>query len=125
MAAVDMAETAALLEKKAGRKPSRTDVLSYLMYPDVYLKFAKALQSYGDLEALPTPQFFYGMERGEEIMVDIEPGKTLVIKFMTVSEPHPDGYRTVFFELNGQPREANVVDKSLKARLFDEREPNN
>ncbi len=114
LAPVDMAEATALLEKKLGRKPSRTDVLSYLMYPDVYLKFAKALQSYGDLEALPTPQFFYGMERGEEIMVDIEPGKTLVIKFMTVSEPHPDGYRTVFFELNGQPREANVVDRSLK-----------
>ncbi len=114
LASVDMAETAALVEKKIGRKPSRTDVLSYLMYPDVYLKFAKALQSYGDLEALPTPQFFYGMERGEEIMVDIEPGKTLVIKFLAVSDPHPDGYRTVFFELNGQPREANIVDKSLK-----------
>ena len=114
LASVDMAETAAQVEKKIGRKPSRTDVLSYLMYPDVYLKFAKALQSYGDLEALPTPQFFYGMERGEEIMVDIEPGKTLVIKFLAVSDPHPDGYRTVFFELNGQPREANIVDKSLK-----------
>ena len=114
LAAVDMVETAALVEKKIGRKPSRTDILSYLMYPDVYLKFAKALQNYGDLEALPTPQFFYGMERGEEIMVDIEPGKTLVIKFLAVSDPHPDGYRTVFFELNGQPREANIVDKSLK-----------
>ena len=88
---------------------------SYLMYPDVFLKFAKAHASYGDLEALPTPQFFFGMERGEEIMVDIEPGKALVIKFMTVSEPHPEGYRTVFFELNGQPREVNIVDKSLKA----------
>ena len=114
LAPIDLAETMALIEKKIGRKPSRTDLLSYLMYPDVFLKFAKALQSFGDLEALPTPQFFFGMERGEEIMVDIEPGKTLVIKFMTVSEPHVEGYRTVFFELNGQPREVNIVDKSLK-----------
>ena len=60
------------------------------------------------------PQFFYGMQSGEEIAVDIEPGKTLVIKFWTISEPHPDGRRTVFFELNGQPREAIVRDESLK-----------
>ena len=51
---------------------------------------------------LPTPQFFYGMQSGDEIAVDIEPGKTLVIKFLTISEPNPDGRRTVFFELNGQ-----------------------
>ena len=57
--------------------------------------------------------FFYGMERGEEIAVELEPGKTLIIKFLTVGEPHPDGTRTVFFELNGQPREVNVRDRSL------------
>jgi pyruvate carboxylase len=55
------------------------------------------------------------MQRGEEITVDLEPGKTLVIKLLTIGEPHLEGYRTVFFELNGQPREVNIVDKSLKA----------
>ncbi len=66
---------------------------------------------------LPTPVFFYGMEPGEEISVDIEPGKTLIIKFLTVGDPHPDGRRLVFFELNGQPREVVVLDRSLAAEV--------
>ena len=112
---VDLKETEATIEKKIGRKPSRTDVLSYLMYPEVFTKFAQSHQQYGDLEALPTPQFFYGMKRGEEIAVEIEPGKSLILKFQTTSDPHPDGTRTVFFDLNGQPREVVVRDRSLIA----------
>jgi pyruvate carboxylase len=102
------------MEKKIGRRPAPDEVLSYLMYPDVFLKFAKARQTYGDVEVLPTPQFYYGMERGDEIAVELEPGKALVIKFLTVGEPHPDGTRTVFFELNGQPREVTVRDRKLE-----------
>jgi pyruvate carboxylase len=114
--AVDMKHTAEVVEKKTSHKPSHDQVLSYLMYPDVYVRFAKAQQTFGDVEALPTPQFFYGMQTGEEIAVDIEPGKRLVIKFLTVSDPHPDGKRTVFFELNGQPREVSVRDRSLEVK---------
>jgi pyruvate carboxylase len=114
LAAVHLAEASETLEKKSGHKPSRTDLMSYLMYPEVFLKFAKNRQSWGDVEVLPTPQFFYGMEKGMEISVEIEPGKSLIIKFLAVSEAHPDGSRTVFFELNGQPREVNVRDKSLQ-----------
>ncbi|MDX2266486.1 MAG: pyruvate carboxylase [Bryobacter sp.] len=94
---------------------SRTDLLSSIMYPDVFAKFAKARATYGDIEVLPSTAFFYGMTRGEEITFDLEPGKTLIVKYLTTSEPHPDGTRTVFFELNGQPREVQVRDKSLKA----------
>ena len=54
------------------------------------------------------------MQQGEEIALDLEPGKTLIVKFLTVSDPHPDATRTVFFELNGQPREVTVRDKTLK-----------
>ena len=114
---VDFEETAAMLGRKIGHEPAPDEVLSYLMYPDVFLKFAKARQSYGNVEVLPTPQFFYGMEKGDEIAVELEPGKALVIKFLTVGEPHPDGFRTVFFELNGQPREVNVRDKSLEVKV--------
>jgi pyruvate carboxylase len=113
---VDLEETAEEVEKKIGRKPSRDETLSYLMYPEVFVKYAKARQNWGDVETLPTPQFYYGMERGSDVTVELEPGKTLAIKFLTVGEPHPDGARTVFFELNGQPREVSVRDRSLEVK---------
>ena len=68
------------------------------------------------MDVLPTPQFYYGMERASEVSVELEPGKSLIIKFLTVGEPHPDGTRTVFFELNGQPREITVRDRKLDAK---------
>src|SRR5204863_3356176 len=92
----------------------QTDLMSYLMYPEVFLKFAKVRAAHGDVEVLPSPQFFYGMQKGEEISFDLEPGKTLIVKFLTTSEPHPDGTRTLFFELNGQPREVNIRDRALR-----------
>ncbi len=115
LASANFDETRALIDKKTGAKPSDTDLMSYLMYPDVYTKFAKARASYGDLTVLPTPPFFYGMNIGDEIAVELEPGKTLVVKLLAVGEPHPDGHRTVFFELNGQPREVTLRDKKIKA----------
>jgi pyruvate carboxylase len=114
---VNLEETALAVEKKIGRKPEPDEVLSYLMYPDVFLKFARARQNWGDVDVLPTPQFYYGMEKGEDIAVELEPGKALVIKFLTVGEPHPDGTRTVFFELNGQPREVSVRDRTLQVTV--------
>jgi pyruvate carboxylase len=110
----DLKATAAAIEKKIGRKPVHDEILSYLMYPDVFLKFAKARQNWGDVDVLPTPQFHFGMDRGSDIAVELEPGKALVIKFLTVGEPHPDGTRTVFFELNGQPREVTIRDRQLE-----------
>jgi pyruvate carboxylase len=113
--AVDLEEAGQQAEKRTGAKPARTDLMSYLMYPEVYVKFDKARAAYGELDVLPSPQFFYGMEKGDEVTVELEPGKTLYLKFLTVSEPHPDGTRTVFFELNGQPREVTIRDQSLKS----------
>jgi pyruvate carboxylase len=98
-----------------GREPNRRDALSYLLYPKVYQEYTSHARTYSDTSVLPTPVFFYGQESGEEISVDIEEGKTLIIKFLTISEPHADGTRTVFFELNGQPRDVSVVDRSLEA----------
>ena len=119
LAPVDLEETSASLREKTGHDVSRTDLLSYLMYPQVFLSFDQKRQLYGDVSVLPTPQFYYGMEPGEEILVELEPGKTLIIKFLTVGEPHPEGKRTVFFELNGQPREVTIQDESLKAQTVE------
>jgi pyruvate carboxylase len=87
------------------------------MYPDVFLKFERTRHNFGDLDTLPTPPFFFGMRSGEEVTVELEAGKTLFIKYLATGAPHADGYRTVFFELNGQPREVNVRDRSLKAKV--------
>ena len=110
--AVDFREVAREIESEIGRAPAHDEVLSFVMYRDVFVKFARAQRSYGDPGVLPTKPFFYGMQTGEEITVEIEPGKTLVVKFLTVSDLRPDGHRTVFFELNGQPREVAVRDRS-------------
>ncbi len=117
LAPVDFDQTTAAVEKKLGHKISHTDLLSYLMYPDVFVKFARARSSYGHVDVLPTPQFFYGLEPGEEIPIEIEPGKVLIVKFLTLSDPQPDGTRTVFYELNGQPREVSIRDASRKAAV--------
>jgi pyruvate carboxylase len=102
------------LESTVGHPIRRDDLLSYLLYPEVFLKFDKFRQTYSDVGVLPTPVFFYGLKSGEEITVEIESGKTLIIKFLTISDAHPDGTRTLFFELNGQPREVNVRDRALR-----------
>ena len=115
MPAADFDAVTRQLEKELGHKTRRDQVLSYLLYPKVYLDFAKIRRDSSDVGVLPTPMFFYGMEVGQEVAVDIEPGKTLIVKFLTIGDPHPDGTRTVFFELNGQPREVNIRDQSLKS----------
>ena len=114
MPAADFTAEKEALEKKTGHPIVNEDLLSYLLYPEVFLKFDKFRQVHGDVSVLPTPPFFYGLKSGEEITVSIEAGKTLIIKYMTASEAHPDGTRTLFFELNGQPREVNVRDRSLR-----------
>ena len=103
------------------------DLASYLMYPKVWLDYAKDRKQYGDVGILPTPVFFYGMEPGQEISVDLERGKTLIVRFIAVSDVHEDGTKTVFFELNGQPREVRVADRSQVPRSLPQRkaEPGN
>jgi pyruvate carboxylase len=111
----DFAKAKADLAPKLNRAPTEQDVVSYLLYPKVFADFAAAQAQYSDLSVLPTPVFFYGMEKGDEASIEIEPGKTLIVKFLTVGDPQPDGRRVVYFELNGQPREVIVVDKTLGA----------
>lgn len=87
--------------------------VTHILYPKVYEEFVQNRKQFGDLSVLPTPEFLYGPDQANELNVDIEPGKRLIIRFLAVGQPKPDGTRTVFFELNGQPREIEVVDRSL------------
>ena len=109
----DFAAARESLHESLHRPVNDRDVLSYLLYPKVFTDFATHEARFSDVSVLPTPGFFYGMQPGEEISVEIEPGKVLVIKFQTIGDPHEDGKRLVFFELNGQPRDVLVDDKSL------------
>ena len=81
------------------------------MYPKVHVDFAKAADTYGPVEVLPTPVFFYGLPVGQEIFVELEQGKTLVVRNQAVGETDEEGFARVFFELNGQPRMAKVPDR--------------
>jgi len=101
------------LAEKLKREPSEDDVYSYLMYPQVFLEFARHSREFSDVSALPTPAFFYGLRRGEEISVSIQEGKTLVIRLVNVSDPDKDGRRTITYELNGMTREAYISDKKV------------
>jgi pyruvate carboxylase len=87
---------------------------SYLMYPKVYSDFEKTQDRYGPTEALPTPVYFYGLEEGDELLVDIEKGKTLVVNYLGRAPTNEKGEVRVFFDLNGQPRTITVPDR-LKA----------
>jgi len=98
------------------REFTERDVLSWVLDEKVFADFAEHRRKYGDVSNLPTPNFFYGLEQNEEIALDIEPGKTLIIKYLTTGNANAEGYRTVFFELNGQPREITVKDASIKTK---------
>ena len=101
-------------ETKVGRRISDQELASYLMYPLVFIDYSAHRRKFGNVSHLPTPVFFYGMGTGDEIAVEIEIGKTLIIRFLALGEVDKNGVRTVFFELNGQPRSMRVTDFSAE-----------
>lgn len=98
---------------KLGVEIDDEDLFGYLMYPKVFTEYMERHSAYGPVRTLPTRAFFYGMEPGEEIAAEIDPGKTLEIRLQAVGEIHEDGDVRVFFELNGQPRVARVADRRV------------
>ena len=115
--AVDFAAEADSLEREFGRRPSSEAVLSAVLYPQVYRDFAKQQLVVDNTSVIPTANFFYGLRAGEEVSIEIERGKTLIITYLTTGDAHQDGTRTVFFELNGQPRDVTVVDRSAESTV--------
>jgi pyruvate carboxylase len=113
---IDLEAERARLQQRLPRSVTEEELASSLMYPRVFEDYARERLLYGDPAILPTPVFFYGMEPGQEITIDLERGKTLIVRYIAMSEPHEDGTRTVFFELNGQPRSVRVNDRSQVAK---------
>ena len=107
------AEVEALLE---GKKVDNEDLNGYLMYPKVFLDYMGRHKAYGPVRTIPTKTFFYGMEAGEEITAEIDPGKTLEIRLQAIGETNEEGDSRVFFELNGQPRVIRVPNRKTKSQ---------
>ena len=112
---VDLEAVRAEAAAKTAREIDDEDLNGYLMYPKVFADYADRHGIYGPVRALPTPVFFYGMEPGDEIEAEIEPGVVLEIRLQAVSEIHEDGDVRVFFELNGQPRVIRIPDRKASA----------
>ena len=105
------------LRKVCGHEPSERDVISWLTYPKVLEDYFKNRAEYGYLTRLGSHVYFHGLAVGETNRVNIEDGKTLVIKYLGLGDANEDGTRVVQFELNGMRREINVLDKHAKASV--------
>ncbi|MBZ9848483.1 pyruvate carboxylase [Mesorhizobium sp. CA14] len=110
--AADLKASRKDIEGKLDRKLTEYEFASWLMYPKVFTDFAAAQETYGPVSVLPTPTYFYGMKPEDEIFLDIEKGKTLVVRCQAFGDVDEKGMVTVFFELNGQPRRVKVPDRA-------------
>lgn len=109
---VDFAAKKKEVEKDLGHEISDRDVLSAVLYPGVFESFDRQRQRFSDVSVLDSPLFFYGMEPGDETTLELEPGKTLIIKLSAIGELEEDGTRMIYFEMNGSPRQVSIKDNS-------------
>ena len=109
----DLTAARAEAQQRVGREISERELASYLMYPHVFVDYAAHQTSFGNVDNLETPVFFYGMDVGQEIAIELERGKTLYVRYAALGEPDESGQRIVYFELNGQPRTVAVLDRHL------------
>jgi pyruvate carboxylase len=109
---VDLREKYGELSKDGFELHEATDALSAVLYPQVFKEYAEFCREYGDISNIPTEVFLTPMVPGQMTTIDIEPGKSLFVKYLSSSaELDEQGRRTVVFELNGVAREVRVVDK--------------
>ena len=113
----DFEAAAVKLRERLKREPTEEALLSDALYPQVFDEYWAFRREYGQVAHLPTPALLYGLEVGESVLVEIEPGKTLVVKLMAVGGLTADGHRNVYFELNGQGREVAVIDRTASEHI--------
>ncbi|KAJ2744337.1 pyruvate carboxylase [Coemansia sp. BCRC 34490] len=107
------------LEEKWGPGSIRdVDLLSAALYPAVFDDFQAQRQKYGNLSLIPTPLFLSPLEVNQEIQVQLEVGKTLIVRYIALGPLHTDtAKRDVYFELNGEPRIVSVDDVSIQPEV--------
>lgn len=114
IAPVDLEAERVKASKVAGHQIDDAQLASHLMYPKVYAEFIQHVRTYGDVSVLPTPVFFYGLTEKEEVPIEIDRGKTLVLRLGGQSERPDEGEAKLFFELNGQPRPVRVAHSGIE-----------
>ncbi|KRM89175.1 pyruvate carboxylase [Liquorilactobacillus vini] len=114
---VDFTKIANELKQKIKHQPTSEEVLSYILYPEVFLDYTKSSEQFGALSVLDTMTFFQGMRSHELLHVLFGKGKTLIIKLNSISEADEDGNRSLFFNLNGQPQQIVIHDNSQKSKV--------
>ncbi|MGG7177273.1 pyruvate carboxylase [Clostridium paraputrificum] len=100
------------LKDKYKFKPSRKDILSYALYPDVFEDYIKSVIEYGDLSRMGSDVFFHGLAEGETSEIEVAEGKTLIVQLIEIGKLDADGFRTLDFEINGNRREIKIKDKT-------------
>lgn len=100
------------LKEKLGQDINELDLVSYLLYPQVFSDFYSKKTTFGDISIVPTKTFYFGMEPGEEIRILDEEGKSILIKLFAIGETESNGMIPLLFEVNGHPRPVRVVDNS-------------
>ena len=100
------------LRDKFELEPTKQDILSYALYPEVFEGFLKIVAEYGDLSRLGSDVFFHGLSEGEIIEAEVAEGRSLMIKLRSLEKPDLEGYRTLVFEVNRNRREIKIKDKN-------------
>ncbi len=112
--AIDFDKDLAAFKEQFGEDLDICDFLSYKFYPKVYECYLKFYREFGDVSAVPTKYFLYGMKEGQDTTIEIAKGKTLLIRLLSIGKVDEKGNRTVFFKLNGQTRNVEVRDRKIK-----------
>jgi pyruvate carboxylase len=114
LAPIDFTKEMESFKEKFGEELTFTDLLSYLLYPKVFEAYFEKRKEYGEVWHIPTINFFYGLKNNEEVLIQIDKGKSILVRFLTCSEPDEEGKRKVFMRLNGQTRIIEISDKKIK-----------
>jgi len=114
---VDFKKLSVELSTKLERPVTSHEMLSHVLYPKVFEDYIKTNKEFGNVSVIDTPEYLYGLRLGEEIEIEIEKGKTLIVKLVSISEPQSDATRVMYFELNGQPREVIVEDVNVESTV--------